>query len=364
MRFIGTVVDIHDLKEAEEKSAKLAAIIEYSHDAIISKTLEGVITSWNASAERLFGFTAEEMIGESIYKLIPKERHAEEPRILATIARGESIDHFETQRQTGDGRLIDVSVTVFPIQDKTGRIIGVSKIARDITEKKLDENRKNDFIGMVSRELKTPLTSLGAIIQVANAKLKTSEDTFLASAMEKAGIQVKRMTAMINGFLTISRLESGKIHIDKQVFDIIDLITDAIEEASLTAGNQEIQFKGSSPIQVLADRDKIGPVISNLLSNALKYSPKATRIEVSCMVKDGAVVISVWDHGMGIAREDLAKIFDRYYRVEAAQTQHIAGFGIGLYLSSEIIQRHNGKVWAESEPGEGSTFYFSLPLGD
>jgi signal transduction histidine kinase len=215
---------------------------------------------------------------------------------------------------------------------------------------------------MVSHELKTPLTSLGAIIQVANAKLQNSEDTFLAGAMQKANQQVKRMTAMINGFLNISRLESGKIHIEKQEFDMEALISDTVEEANLTAGMHTIRFERRRPVIVHADPNKIGSVISNFISNAIKYSPKATHIEVACITKDKQVIVSVKDEGLGIKPDDLDKIFDRYYRVEADQTRHISGFGIGLYLSSEIIQRHGGKVWAESEPGQGSTFYFSIPL--
>lgn len=361
-RFIGTVVDIHDLKEAEEKSAKLASIIETSHDAIVSKTLEGIITSWNQSAQRVFGYSAEEMIGVSIYKIIPQDRYAEEPHILSTIARGERINHFETKRQTKDGRLIDVSVTVSPIKDRAGRTIGISKIARDITEKKLDETRKNDFIGMVSHELKTPLTSLTAIIQMANIKLQTSEDKFLPGAIERANQQVKRMSAMINGFLNISRLEAGKISIEKQAFDLIALIKEIIDEASLTADSYQFHFKGDGALQIVADRDKIASVISNYISNAIKYSPKGNQVTVSCVTKNAQVTVSVKDEGMGIKPEDLARIFDRYYRVETSHTRNISGFGIGLYLSSEIIQGHGGKVWAESESGIGSTFYFSLPL--
>ncbi len=172
-------MDITDLKQAEEKSAKLAAIIESSDDAIISKTLESVITSWNESAERMFGYTADEIIGETIYKLIPPDRQEEEPKILARLKSGERVEHFETKRLRKDGRLIDVSLSISPVKDKQGNIIGLSKIARDITEKKLDETRKNDFIGMASHELKTPLTSLSAIIQVTNGKLKITLTAFL-----------------------------------------------------------------------------------------------------------------------------------------------------------------------------------------
>jgi PAS domain S-box-containing protein len=361
-RFIGTVLDITDIKDAEEKSAKLAAIIQSSDDAIISKTLDSIITSWNAGAQRIFGYEEAEMIGESIYKLIPGDRLEEEPMILRRLSAGERIQHFETKRQTKDGRLIDVSLTISPVKDLQGNIIGLSKIARDITEKKLDETRKSDFIGMVSHELKTPLTSLSALLQVANRKLQDSPDKFLADAMEKSNIQVRRMTAMINGFLNISRLESGKIHIERQTFDLEILISDMISEARLTVSSHAIQFSSCGPLEVQSDRDKIGSVISNFISNGVKYSPKGKNIEVACQMKDDQAIVSVKDEGMGIKPEDLGKIFDRYYRVETAHTRHISGFGIGLYLSSEIIERHGGRVWAESESGVGSIFYFSLPL--
>ena len=215
---------------------------------------------------------------------------------------------------------------------------------------------------MASHELKTPLTSLNALLQVASLKLKNSEDTFLSGAMEKSGIQVKRMTAMINGFLNISRLESGKIYIEKKHFDMEGLIKDMISEASLTASTHLMHFVECAPVPVNADRDKIGSVISNLINNAVKYSPKGKDIEIACHTKDSQLMVSIKDQGMGIKQDDLAKIFDRYYRVQSNHTQHIAGFGIGLYLSAEIIHRHDGKIWAESEIGKGSTFYFSLPL--
>ncbi|WP_259067055.1 PAS domain S-box protein [Mucilaginibacter sp. X4EP1] len=361
-RFIGTVLDITEIKTAEEESAKLAAIIQSSDDAIISKTFDSVITSWNDSAERIFGYPAEEMIGESIYKLIPEDRYNEEPEILARLRLGERVQHFETKRLTKDGNLIDVSLTISPVKDPQGNIIGLSKIARDITERKLDETRKSDFIGMVSHELKTPLTSLTAIVQLANSKLKNNDTHFLGIALQKAGQQAKRMNDMINGFLNISRLESGKIYIEKQQFDIEALISEVIDETSLTADMYAIRFEKRQSVLINADREKIRSVISNYISNAIKYSSNEKPISVNCIVSKGQVIVSVKDEGMGINTDDLAKIFDRYYRVETNDTRHISGFGIGLYLSSEIIERHNGRVWAESKPGAGSTFYFSLPV--
>jgi len=158
------------------------------------------------------------------------------------------------------------------------------------------------------------------------------------------------------------RLESGKIHLDKSDFNLTDLITEMVEEAKLTTSNHPIYFSPCSSIIVHADEPKIGSVISNLLSNAIKYSLNGKPIEVKCLVIDKMVQISVEDQGMGIKAQDLEKLFERFYRVNTQSTQNISGFGIGLYLSAEIIQRHNGKIWAESIPDKGSIFYFSIPL--
>ena len=362
VRFIGTVLDITDMKLAEEESAKLAAIIASSEDAIVSKTLESVVTSWNKSAERMFGYTAAEMIGEKIYKIIPEDRQDEEPKILERLKSGDRVEHFETKRLTKDGRLLDVSLSVSAIRDKAGNIIGLSKIARDITERKQNETRKSDFIGMVSHELKTPLTSLSAILQVAGTRLKDTDDPFLSGAMQKANVQVKRMTTMINGFLNVSRLESAKILIDKEIFQLEALVSEVIDETRLTVASHQINFIPCPPVNIMADRDKISSVISNLIGNAVKYSPNGTAIEIKCVIDGDKVVVSVKDNGMGIKPKDIKNIFDRYYRVHSDHSKHISGFGIGLYLSAEIIHLHDGQIWVDSESGKGSTFYFKLPM--
>ena len=167
---------------------------------------------------------------------------------------------------------------------------------------------------------------------------------------------------MINGFLDVSRLESGKMLVDKTKFDITELIAEMIDEVQLTTQGQIYQAVTRGQFSVSADRDKIGSVITNLLTNAVKYSPAGGDINVDCVVKGDEMEVSIKDKGIGACPEDLEKLFERYYRVESLETRRIAGFGIGLYLSSEIIKQHHGRIWAESELGMGSTFYFSLPL--
>ncbi|WP_342648430.1 PAS domain-containing protein [Mucilaginibacter sp. CSA2-8R] len=240
----------------------------------------------------------------------------------------------------------------------------LSGVLIDVTEQKKDEQRKNDFIGIVSHELKTPLTSLKALIQVSGHKLKKSDDVFLQSAVEKSIVQIRKMESMINGFLNVSRLELGKMAIEKTRFNMQDMITTLIKEAELTITSHQIKFESCDPVFINADYNKIESVLSNLISNAAKYSARDTRITVSCQVSPTTVQVSVKDEGMGISAEDRKKIFDRYFRVESSQAKHISGFGIGLYLSAEIIQRHSGNIGVDSVLGEGSTFYFELPLYD
>ncbi|RYY56542.1 MAG: PAS domain-containing protein [Chitinophagaceae bacterium] len=245
--------------------------------------------------------------------------------------------------------------------DKTGNPSEISGTILDINEKKLDELRKNDFIGMVSHELKTPLTSISAVLQMAQAKQEKPNEQFMQVALQKASAQVKKMAKLINGFLNVSRLESGKVHLEKTRFDIEILVAEIIDELNFTAKNQSIQLHACSSTIVHADREKIGSVISNLLSNAIKYSDPNTNIELSCIQMGGKVKITVADEGIGVSAEDQPRIFERYYRVDS-QRRRISGFGIGLYLSAEIIHRHEGTIGVTSDPGKGSEFYFILPL--
>ena len=232
----------------------------------------------------------------------------------------------------------------------------------NITERKEDDQRKNDFIAMVSHELKTPVTSLKGYLQMLEIKTKNNTDVFIAGAIEKANKQVTKMTAMINGFLNTSRLESGKIQIDRQRFDLAELIRESEEDSIASVSSHYVVYAPVEITFVNADRDKIGQVITNLISNAVKYSPAGSTINVACISINNCATVSVKDAGAGIPDRDKARLFERFYRVQNDSTKAIVGFGIGLYLCSEIVERHDGKIWVESEPGKGSTFYFTLPI--
>ncbi|MEJ5995077.1 ATP-binding protein [Pedobacter sp. Du54] len=235
-----------------------------------------------------------------------------------------------------------------------------SGFVMDITQAKKEEQRKNDFIGIVSHELKTPLTSLNGYLQLLQRRARKEGDEQGSEIAGSAVKQLQRMNAMINGFLDLSRLESGKMVLDKTTFRLDELLKEVAAESGIVDASHAIKFIQCDQITVFADRVKIGSVLANLLSNAVKYSPNAKLISVNCIGNDKTVKLSVSDKGIGIEAKHLSHLFDRFYRVDSRN--QISGFGIGLYLSAEIIARHGGEIGVESEFGKGSTFYFSLPL--
>jgi len=292
---------------------------------------------------------------------LPPERQQEEMELLARLENGEGIEQFETQRFTKAKKLLDVSLTVSPVRDTQGRITGSSMIARDISEKKQGERRKNDFIGMVSHELKTPLTSTRSYVQVLLAEAKKrNSDAFIISALTRADVQTKKMTHMIQDFLTLARLEDAKVQLQKQVFELQPLIEEIAGDAQFLTKSHAIQFNDCAGLKVKADREKIGQVMMNLLTNAIKYSPKGGRITINCAPDGERISIRVSDQGIGIGAAEQKKLFQRFYRVENEQMQTVSGFGIGLYLVSEMLRYHNSQIAVESQEGLGSSFYFSL----
>lgn len=547
-RFIGSVLDVTDQKYSElrsrivfEKQARLAAIVDSSDDIIISKQLDGTITSWNASAERMFGYTSEEAIGQHISLIIPKNRLSEEAFIISRIKEGNKVDHFDTVRKAKDGTEVFLSITVSPIVDEKGNVIGASKIARDISAQievkevsmrytqrlevlnmiseaiseeldlnsilqkvtdattqltgakfgaffynKTDENgdsyllytlsgapreafekfgmprhtalfqptfsgegvvriddvtkdprygknhphhgmpeghlpvisyltvpvisrsgrvigglffghpnaavftaeheslvtaiaaqaaigidnamlyekvrelndKKDEFIGLASHELKTPLASINGYLQILNRLVK---DLSAQKFLGKASMQVRKLTSLVNDLLDVSKIEAGKLKLTVVDFDLKEVVEEAIDLIRNSTESYEVILAETPEIcTVNGDSQRIEQVVINLLSNAIKYSPGANKVEVKIIQEENRVLVAVIDNGLGIAKDKINNLFSRFYRIEEA-TPNISGLGIGLYLSHEIISRHEGNIWVESELGKGSTFWFSLP---
>jgi PAS domain S-box-containing protein len=527
--------DITEGRKAQEKHSMLAAIVNSSEDAIIGKSLDGIINSWNQAAEKLFGYTVEEAIGRHISMLIPEDLMTEQDHIISRIATGQKIQHFETIRVSKNGRRIPISLTVSPIQDSDGRVIGASKIARDISEKKMSEKaleqyarnleiinsmaktiseeldiqqilqkvsdatihligaqyaaffyktadedgtpkmlksfsgkirsvsesrrrtdpafyspqiirvddvrstaeevmtdfgcsdgqtdltsylevplfsktgqvsgylvfghqepgrftrehenlivgitlqaaaalenaklyeevsslnaKKDEFIGLASHELKTPLTSMTGYLQILE---RQQQDDVNRRFVNKTIRKARKLTALVSDLLDVSKIEAGKLQLSKEPFNICSLVEEAIDLIRSTSTTHDIVLDTDlNFFLVEADKQRIEQVVVNLLTNAIKYSPAASEVRVCLQKEESGIRIGVQDQGIGIPQDKLSKIFSRFYRVEGL-SPHMSGLGIGLYISHEIVERHDGKIWVDSTPGVGSTFWFNLPAG-
>ena len=355
----------------------LAAIVDSSDDAIISKNLKSIVTSWNPAAERIFGYTAEEMIGQSIMRLLPPDRLEEEARIVARLQRGERVDHFETRRVRKDGRFIDVSLTISPIKNEEGVVVGASKIARDITEQKRalerlaeahDElkrvNRlKTDFISTLSHELRTPLTAIIGWIQILQQNPSPEE---MSEGMDVIDRNVRAQSELINDLLDMSRIEAGKLKLDVRALDLPLVVNAGLDAVRLAAEAKEIRLSatcGTIEGVVMGDRQRLQQVVWNLLSNAIKFTPKGGQVKVLVQRVDSHAEITVSDTGAGFAPELQERIFDRFTQADSAITRRHGGLGLGLSIVKQLTELHGGTVRAHSAgENRGATFVVSLPL--
>lgn len=314
--------------------------------------------------KELFGFNADEpmTLDQAVAQIHEDYRDLVTAAIDATVQRNRiyDVEYPITGYHDGNVRWVKAFGQLYYAGD--GSSPQFSGVLIDITSRKNEENRKNDFIAIVSHELKTPLTTAKGFTQLLRAKAQKAEDSFLSGSLLKIEQQIEKMTLLIKSFLDVARLEAGKIQLNKQPFEISDLLVECVGEAKSLSQSHQVVISHADQVTVNADRDKVGQVVSNLLSNAIKYSPRGKLVEITCARNDGFLEVKVRDEGMGVKPHDQARLFDRFYRVESKHTLTISGFGIGLYLCAEIIQMHNGQIGVESKIGEGSTFYFTLPL--
>jgi len=356
----------------------LSAIVDSSDDAIISKSLDGVVTSWNKSAERIFGYTAEEMVGRPISTLFPPDRQDEEPAILQRLRRGERVDHFETIRLHKSGAPLEISVTISPIRDQTGRIVGASKVARNITEQKramrelarLNEelqraNRMNsEFFAVMSHELRTPLNAIAGWVQILQDKHVKPEQ--IAHGLEIIERNTWAQVEMIDDLLDMSRIVTGKLKLDLQRVDLAYIVSSAIDTVRPSAeckGQRLTSALSSVAGGVMGDETRLLQIIGNLLSNAVKFTPNGGRIHVSLERVNSHVEITVTDNGKGIKPEFLNFVFDRFRQEDSSTTRKQGGLGLGLAIVKQLTEMHGGSVQVRSEgEGMGATFVVSLPV--
>lgn len=368
---INLLVDTTDHKRNQLEVRRLAAIVESSDDAIISTDLEGVILSWNTGAQQLYGYSASEVVGQHINVLIPDERHDEEPAIIQRVRQGERIQHYETVRRRQDGSLVHVSLTVSPVKDQEGRILGISKSARDIghlrhieDELRRADLRKNEFLATLAHELRNPLAPLQNGLNIIKAS-HASEEILLKTEdmMER---QLRLLVRLVDDLMDVNRITQGKFELRKEVVSLEQTIRNAVESCTPQLQRAEQKFSldlPPEPILLHADPARLSQVFLNLLTNASKYTPHGGNISLSVYQEGDEAIIKIRDTGIGIPSHMLEDIFTLFMQVDRSLEKSTGGLGIGLTLVKQLVEMHQGTVTAFSEGKDlGSEFTVRLPV--
>lgn len=369
----GSVIDIHERKQAALTYSLLSAIVESSDDAIVSKDLNGVITSWNQSAERLFGYTASEAIGQSIVMLIPPERQDEEPGILARLRRGERVEHFQTIRVRKDGSRLNISLTVSPVKDGDGRIVGASKVARDITElvrqgealqaANIALARANadlqQFADSASHDLQEPLRMVAAYSELLKrqfgGQLGEIGDKYIGYTVEGA----TRMESLLGALRMYTQLSISEQEPAEDI-DAGPVLETALSNLQVAIKDSGASIARTALPHIRMYQFQLEQLFQNLISNAIRYrSGEAPRISIAAERHSAEWRFSVQDNGIGIEPKFQQQIFGIFKRLHS-RTEY-PGTGMGLAICQRIVERAGGRIWVESQPGKGSTFYFTVP---
>jgi PAS domain S-box-containing protein len=368
--------DITDRKQAKEAQLRLGAIVSSSDDAIISKTLEGIITSWNAGAQRIFGYGAEEAVGRPITILIPPDRQDEESQIIETLRRGESVHHFETVRLRKDGRQIDVSLTISPIKDANGQIIGVSKIARDITERKRAAEAlrqaeadlahvsrvttMGELTASLAHEVNQPIT---AAVTNANTSVRwLAGDTPNIEEARDAAMRSAKDGRRAAEIISRIRLLFKKGTTERELVDVNEVVREMIVllrgEATRYSVSIQTDLAADLP-QLMADRVQLQQVMMNLIMNSFDAMKDVDGMR-ELAIKSGRddndqLILSVSDTGVGLPVQQAGEIFNAFF------TTKLQGTGLGLSISRSIVESHGGRLWAADNSPSGATFHIALP---
>ena len=361
------ITDVPELSEAENALAHLAAIVDSSDDAIVSKDLNGTIRTWNPGAERLFGYTSEQAIGRSIRMIIPAEHQDEEDEVLRRIRSGQRVDHFETMRQRSDGSLIPISITVSPVRDRFGRIVGASKIARDITARREAERMmresmaiKDQFLGLVSHELRTPISTIVGNGQILLRRGDRLPETARQQALTDIVSEGERFQGIVENLLVLTRLraDAAPLRIPVDLREVAEQVLNWMRRR--THRPLSLTVEEDPPI-ASGDPTAVTILLQNLLSNADKYSPLGAPIEVR-LARDAEhrAAVHVLDRGIGVQPDDAERVFEPFFRSETAKL-NAPGMGLGLAVCQQVVEALGGSIHVEPRAGGGSDFSFSLP---
>ena len=370
---IGTSRIIRDItaqKALEWEAMRLAAIVNWSEDAIVSKDLNGIVQTWNRAAERMFGYAADEIIGRPIRMIIPPDRQSEEDRVLATIRAGKAVEHFETVRQRKDGTLIEISLSVSPVRARDGAVIGASKIARDVSEQRRLTRRveeaaraKDEFLAMLSHELRTPLNAvLGYTRMLRDGRYTDERREQVFEIIER---NARILSQLVSDVLDVSGIVTGKVRLTLEACDLAAPLRAAVDSVRPSAEAKGVAVRltmPDEPAQASCDSDRMQQVFWNLLSNGVKFTPRGGVVHATLAVDADTISIAVVDNGIGIRTESLPFLFQRFWQAENVHTRVSGGMGLGLALARHFMELHGGTIAATSEgEGHGSTFTVTLP---
>jgi PAS domain S-box-containing protein len=373
---VSQLLDVTDTAREELERARLAAIVECSDDAIIGKNLEGIIESWNAGAERLYGYTAEEVIGRSIALLAPPERKHEIPHLLARLRAGERIHHVETTRLHRDGSVREVSVSMSPIRDASGRIVGAAAIARDISalneaQRQAERARlaaaqlaqvRSDFVATTSHELRTPLTGILGFAELLRSRWGRLDDAARLRQLDRVIASAQRQKRLIDDLLLLSRMDDTPLVPHPEAVPLAALVHRAAAEVVAGYRGQRVEYDGSPEISMLADPDRLFQIVANLVDNAAKCSPEGSPITIRWAREGAAIALRVGDQGPGIPEHGRDQLFTPFGRLPGSQMRAgRVGTGLGLYLSRQLARAMHGDLWLEASGGGDTTFHLSLP---
>ncbi len=384
VRLDGAIFDVTERRRAEIESLKLAAIVESSDHAIVSTQLDGTVTSWNKGAEALFGYTSEEMVGESISKLAPEGKE-EEPltNLAAVLEAGEG--RYEATRFRKDGTPVDISLTISAVRNPAGEIVSIAAIAQDITDRRRAEQEraeftreleaqnerlleldrlKDEFVALVSHELRTPLTSIRGYLELVldgEAGAVTDEQRQFLGIVER---NANRLLDLVGDLLFLAQIEAGKLSLEVGSVDFAAVAAESVETARPLAEEKQITLTlATSPVPPLAgDKTRLAQLLDNLVSNAVKFTPEGGRVDVRASASRGKAILEVRDTGMGIPAEEQEHVFERFFRTTRATERAIQGTGLGLAISKAIVHAHGGQITLASSDGEGAIFRVTLPI--
>jgi len=351
-------------KDKQAASERLAFHLENAPLGFIELDNLGIIKSWSKRAEEILGWDGKALIQsqENNFSQVYEEDRPLAKKVLEQLISGEvERNKVQCRHVTGNGKVIWCEWFNSVLKDENGKVKTIMSLIQDITEQKLMEKQKDNFLSVASHELKTPVTTIKAYGQLAEELLDKKGDNDTLDIMKRMGAQVNRLTGLIGSLLDFTKIRNGQLVYDEAPFDFNDLVQEMVVDMQKTSHTHEIKNNPGPGTTVFGDRDKLSQVLINLISNAIKYSPESDRIVISTRTSRMGIELSVRDFGIGIPAEDLQNVFKQFYRVSGEGQSTFPGMGIGLYICSEVVTRHGGKIWVESNIGKGSTFYAWIP---